>query len=634
MGITIGRLALSDPLQFQEPVGDPIGSTGSVAAPADRTPMQAQISLGTFAPDGTSDLAADRLRVRRQLRALLNNSPLKLAGLYLAWTADTEQNGWYVPDRAAIVDGADVTSIATGYFKISGGNWSLVGHPRATVRAIQAYMKDERLSTVPRDYLRLVYSTDFAAQASVNLVNTPCDITAPLNTVNGARPALTALPRTACGGGTESVIATVTDLTIISFEQPETSRNRGDVIIYDRRGSITAGTTATPDPLWEEVYGPDYPVSASDVPVVQNGQYRVRYDPTNTPGFAVDVWTGTAWTEQGKVNFQRAQANFVDTLVSQSVMEWTPERAVIQAVMAASADAASYERVFITLERGVSPRFEIYESPTTGGAAVTAQVLLTVHDADTNDSAIAVGSGGALNAQTAGSGSALFSNTLLGSFTAENWVSLLRHGATFHAALTVPLAATGFTVTNDTHAYGAARNTIYLSSPANGYMASQIGFYASRSDQGLEAEAMSAGTGTTSPVADAAASGGQTTTAVRTTDANPHETQASWGVSGTKYRVMVRVLTSAGTLSVYAKTASTTGATKTTTATSYTWVDLGDIVSNGGNLEIHAWTSSGTLKVDRVEAHKIEDRGPYDGARDLGQSALTDSRNIQTIVTR
>jgi hypothetical protein len=89
---------------------------------------------------------------------------------------------------------------------------------------------------------------------------------------------------------------------------------------------------------------------------------------------------------------------------------------------------------------------------------------------------------------------------------------------------------------------------------------------------------------------------------------------------------------------VRAQTGATTGPVKTTTSTTYVWLDLGDITANGTTLQIRAWIGSGTLFVDRIEAHKMEDRTAaaplYDGARDLAQESLYDSRSPQTIVSR
>jgi hypothetical protein len=348
---TIGRLTLTDPEGWTEPLGDPIGSLGGAAVPAPRDPLKPSTALDTFAADGSSDLLADRMRLRRQLRALLNNTPLKLGGLYVAWDQDAEQNGWYVPDRANLTDATGGNAaLAVGYFKLDGLALSKAGAPRTNRRATQAYARDRRLSTVPRDFLRTVLSTDFASLASLVITNLPATVSDGLNAVSGGPVKLLPLPRSSWEGATEFMAQGLVDLTTVSYEQTEADRNKGDVVIFDRRGTITAPATGV-DAAWEEVYGPDYQWStsittAADVPVIENGRCRVRYDATNTPGFRVDVWTGAAWAEQGKVVFQRIgdSVTTLDTLVSSTLVEWTPERAVILVRDARSGDSISRER--------------------------------------------------------------------------------------------------------------------------------------------------------------------------------------------------------------------------------------------------------------------------------------------------
>ncbi len=155
----------------------------------------------------------------------------------------------------------------------------------------------------------------------------------------------------------------------------------------------------------------------------------------------------------------------------------------------------------------------------------------------------------------------------------------------------------------------------------------------------MAAHNMTLGTGTSSG-ADANAADGTATTATRTTDANPHVSQATWPNSVTaKYRVFARVKTSASTLHIYAKTGATTGSTVTTTSATYVWLDLGDVTANNTPFEIHCWaTAAATVSVDRVEAILLEDRTAgafrYAGARDFGQSALFDSRTVGALVAR
>ena len=124
--------------------------------------------------------------------------------------------------------------------------------------------------------------------------------------------------------------------------------------------------------------------SNPDVPVLDNQLVRVRYDPgtgytggTGTPGFRVDVWNGSAYVEQGKLTVQRIGdvTGACNTWVSASMVEYTPDRAVIRAVLANSADVYSRELVFITVQRGeLGITFEC--SPALKAAGTLADAIL------------------------------------------------------------------------------------------------------------------------------------------------------------------------------------------------------------------------------------------------------------------
>lgn len=454
---------------------------------------------------------------------------------------------------------------------------------------------------------------------------------------------------------------------------------------------------------WQEVYGPDYPWSwtngttPADTPTLENGLIRVRYD-TGTggagsgagqPGFRVDAWTGTTYSEQGKMNVERIgdSTGLCNTWISSSLVEWTPDRAVFLCVLANSADAYSRERVYVTVQRGeLSVQFECYPALKAAGTNADAALVwtpaLNSGTPDLNQSVLKIDSQGtgtpstfpvtwtpgaagtAAYAATAGTGSGTGNSGQFGSgattlgnanfTTSENWASILRCPTTYnipgpyqHTLVVVQAANAilqykGTTGGSATAAYGTATN-VYLASSQNaaGYMQVQVAFGATVAQQVLEAESMTLGSGSTITV-DAAASGGDSVTATRTTDANAHVTQATWPNSfNATYRVIIRAKVSANSASFYAKTGATTGTTRTAiSSTTYVEVDLGEIVANGSTLEIHAWMSggAGTVSVDRIEATLVQDRARtgaiFSGARDQGQSALMDSQTRGCLVAR
>jgi hypothetical protein len=647
MAFTIGRLSVDSPESFTEQVGDPTANVGGAIVPAQRTGLQAQASIPTFDSPLSSDSLATRMANRRQLRAMLNNTPYKLSGLYIAWDDDTEQNGWYIPGQGTIAAGADAP-LVHGYFKIDGVNWGLVGHQRTHRRALGVYAKDRRLSTTPRDTLRQVYSVDFAALPSLTLVWLPSGSSDLINAVTGGIINTGSAQPAGEDGGIAVPVSGLADLTVVSMEQSEANRNKGDVVIYDRRGlGVTSHPSGGPDPAWEEVYGPDYPLTAGDVPVLDNGRVRVRLNTTGGIVFPIDVWTAGAWVDNGTVFPQRVTSGTghnLDVLVSAAVLEYTPDRAVLKVVARYSGDGTSRETVIITLQRGWSgPRFEIYPSPLANGNPADGSVGFESAFGDANQSLLKIEAATvAFDSRTTGFAGGTFGAS---TFNGENWIALLRQAAAPAYSPTFSVVQSGlqaFTTSDANYGYGSRNAFTVAGLTGKGYVSAQLGFYLQDVNQTIEAEAMTIASGT-SAITDAAASNGNTTQSTRVVDA-VHVSRSPLGASftGNRCRVLARVKTSAGTMSIYAKTNAQTGATKTTTSTSYVWIDLGDILFDGGIFEIHAWASSGTpnVNVDRIEAFRLEARGAsggsflFDGARDQGQAALTDSRQIPTVTTR
>lgn len=664
--LQIGRLLISPPAQWQEQLGDPAASLGGAVVANTRTAPAFSLQIGTAAADGQVDTVAARLTIRRQLRALLNNAPLKFQGyLYVVYSDDPENNGWYVPDQFSMQDLQAPTGLATGWWTMQG-NWYRVGGQRTHREARQVWMKDLRTGLYERDVLGWIISTDFSALPALALSVLPHAASGAINTINQQYLNGPVRP-TGRDTGACQVLQGLPDLAIVSYERPESALNASDVIVYDRRGQITAPSTG-PDTSWQEVYGPDWQwnwtqaaTPTPDAPVLDNGLVRIRYDQSaGKPGLTIDAWTGSAYAEQGKVTFQRVgdATSFDDTWVSAGLREWTPDRAILWLTLRSSTDAASLERIFVTLQRGeLGAVVECYPAVELNGTTrADAALYFTVPVADTNDSLIMNGSqatpptaaGTAFLVGTAGTGGSTFFGGGIGGAwpSSENWVAMLRYSAVatltpfqvnftaVQSGLAVPVAA------SDSSGYGTARNALELQGGTGlGYNQLGVHFIATQAQQVLEVELITLGSGTSNTV-DGAASNGRAATATRTSDANAHATQATWpnGFTGL-FRVFARVKTSASTLNIYAKTGATTGATVTTTSTSYVWKDLGEINANNTTLEIHCWASSAaTVSVDRIEAVLTQDRtragAIYAGCRDQAQATLYDSRMTGAVTAR
>lgn len=647
MSLVIGRLTLDDPESWPEQAGEALGTVGGLPVAGQRAGIGVTPGLTSFTTDG--DTVALRQRARRQFRAALQNRPYALSPVYVAWDQDTEQSGWYALG-ASTIDVADISGLVSAFWKLQP-ELKLLGRRRTHRRAVSAYVRDRRLSTTPRDYRRTLFSTDFSTLSALSLVGLPSGTSD--HVLHGSTtPVTLSAAQAGYGSASSRIAAGLSDLAVVSFEQAEASRSLGDVVIYDRQGTTTMLTTG-PQTAWEEVYGPDQPLTSSDAPVLENGLCRVSYDAGNTDGLRIDFWTGSAWAEQGKVVFYRA-GSAVDTFVTAQVLEWTPERGVVRVVMNLASDSYSREDIIVTLQRGWrGPRVELYPSRSSVGALVDCGMhFQTYAAANPNQGVIAVDASDVARGQfTADSGGYLFPGSSIGSstFAGENFVSFIREGEAYDVALAVLQAGLTKGCGISSTGYGSGRSYVYVHG-ATGYQSVHLAFSAHHTHQDLDNGDFTAAAGTTLSGADGTAYGGTAATTTRTSAAN-HVTIANWlgsGAVGT-YRLFARVRTTASTLNINAQTttgfSSINGTTKndaspvTTTSTTYTWLDLGTITADNTTLTIRMWaTAAATTYLDRVEAFPLQMRASgnadYDGARDTGQAVLYDARPVPTLVSR
>lgn len=646
MSLVIGRLTLDDPESWPEQAGESLAAVGGLPVAGARAGISVSPGLTSFTT--ASDTTALRQRARRQFRAVLQNRTYALQPVYVAWDQDTEQSGWYALGGSSI-EVADISGLVSAFWKMQP-ELRLIGRRRTHRRAVSAYVRDRRLSTTPRDFKRTLFSTDFSTLSALSLVGLPSGTSD--HVLHGSTTPVTLSDAQAGYGSSSARLASgLSDLAVVSFEQAEADRALGDVVIYDRQGTTTLLTTG-PQTAWEEVYGPDQPLTASDAPVIENGLCRVSYDASNTDGLRVDLWTGSAWAEQGKVTFYRA-GSAVDTLVTAQVVEWTPDRGVLRMVMDRAADSYSREEIIVTLQRGWrGPRIEAYPSRDSTGTLVQFDITFNAVSAATNHAAAVVDSSDAgVGAFTAGSGGVVLAGAALGAatFTGENWLSLIREGESYDVAMAAVQASAAKVTASGSDAYGATRNMLTVRS-SSGYVSAQLGFSAHNTHQDLDNGDFTAAAGTTLSAADGTAIGATAASTTRTAAAN-HVTLANWmGASGVgTYRLFARVRTTASTLNINAQTttgfSAVNGTTKndaspvTTTSTTYVWLDLGTITADNTTLTIRMWaTAAATTYLDRVEAFPLQMRASgnadYDGARDAGQAALYDSRPQPTLVGR
>jgi hypothetical protein len=389
---------------------------------------------------------------------------------------------------------------------------------------------------------------------------------------------------------------------------------------------------------WEEVYGSDYPLTAGDAPVIQNGLCRVRYV-SATQSFAVDAFLpGIGWQEQGRVTtwFDDSGAGTLYTqqggLQAAEIVEWTPERGVIQVNTVTSVSSIFYRmETYISLQRGwTGPRFEIYPSPRGGVKLGTRLVFTSVRAANV----------GAFNPG--------------GGFAADPWAAIVGGPTTVTVAWLRAVDTPLFFA--DSTAYAASRTAVAVSAAQNtsgaGYGSIRLGFGARAFYQ--EAE-IGAALASTSLLADATASGSfalNTTLTGITAPAVQYPAASIGRVLLGKYQMWarVRVGTSGDTMTVRSyfsdggANSSQSTLDATTTSTSYVWVYVGELTRTLASqyLEVDFWRSAGTGTagewLDQVALVPVERRvatdPAYDGARDLAQATLYDSRAVPELVAR
>jgi hypothetical protein len=113
---------------------------------------------------------------------------------------------------------------------------------------------------------------------------------------------------------------------------------------------------------WEEMYGPDQPVEPGDVPVLDNGICRIEYEP-QLGVFSVQrsFLSLGYWVPIGRLSFYDKNLVVFNGLIDARLYSWTPEKAVVRAVLGSYANYDKRAELFITLCRGwTGPRIDMY----------------------------------------------------------------------------------------------------------------------------------------------------------------------------------------------------------------------------------------------------------------------------------
>ncbi len=423
---------------------------------------------------------------------------------------------------------------------------------------------------------------------------------------------------------------------------------------------------------WEELYGPDQTTTLGDVPVISNGQCRVRYVPAVGAWAVDDFVAGTGLVEQGRFMAfadTGSGAREAITLVDSAVLEWTQERAVIRAVMQGTGVAADARvSIIITLQRGwTGPRVEVY----TRASVISATPSAVLHYAPAVNSETVFAFGFAGGNATESSSSPSFTwncATFVGSNSwasgTINYCALLQptQGNILPAHFAVIQLSASVTGSTSTLPYGAARFGIQFTQAVGAspsYVQVQLG-NGTVKEKIVEAETIMNAAGTRTLVADASAFGAGNNAVNDTQTASTADTLSDAsggplnGLAPGTYGIWARVRSTvaADQISVsHVFSGITTNTTPVvlTVGTAYSWYYLGEAQltsgSSPGTFSLRAWRSSGTgnARVDRVMAVRQTGRmilsgtgisNDYSGLRDHGESSLYESRPEPTLLER
>lgn len=387
-----------------ETLGDQLETVGAGVVPGERRPRPRTLHLPIRGDMLNTDRRDAGLRLRRQVRALLENATARLQGLYLAWSVDPELNG------VLLVGGGDLKYVNAGItfadFELELTDCYVIANRRTHRPARRIIRFDRRAADVARDYRGTVYGTDFAAVTATARHYLGVGVT---DVVVGSTSAPATLGTITASDGILSYVDGLTDGEVIHFEQAEGDQLTAIVRAYDSHGTVVEAD-------WEPVYGPDQPLAGA--PLLHNGVCRAVVD-VGAGQINVQGWSGTAWMTDATISHPAGAASFVA-----SVVEWTTERAVLLVTSLLSAGVRG--EMYVTLQRGWSgPRAELYARNAAGSATAT----LNVH---------AKTSGAATWQRSSAGPTAITAGVSVGTFAAiEPWAALVGPGTDRGVAVVV-----------------------------------------------------------------------------------------------------------------------------------------------------------------------------------------------------
>jgi hypothetical protein len=354
--VRLGPLSFVTPADnVGEAVGDGLDVVGAALTGSERKPRPLKLKVPVRGYHLAVEPKEAGLRLRRNVRQAFDNARLRLEGFYFVWDADPDLDGWLLVGGGELEESDP--GISFGEYAFTMADVYIVGRPGTHRPGRRAAIMDLRTGEAPRDSRRLLYSTDFAAQAlpteplvlpgdSVDLVS------------SGNRPvASTSLGPERAGARHLWRTASASDAEILSYRPddvllPERTRyldldDLGAVRVWDLQEAATyppnpAGYTTERDTNpdiywgWERVLGnvltPDHPLA------VENGACRLIWlGPAATQGLAIEYWDSTVehFIRIGRVlhSLNVREQRVVEVTQERAVIEWRAGRYGMRAVL-------------------------------------------------------------------------------------------------------------------------------------------------------------------------------------------------------------------------------------------------------------------------------------------------------------
>ena len=348
-----------------ETYGNNLTNVGSGTVPAEREPYRYEnLTVPVYGHYEEADPYTVGQQLRLEARAMFSNRQLLTDGFFMDFAKDPALSAWIAVGQASLqyLDGG----VSLADFQLNLGQVHLLASPSIALDGLFVNTFDLGLNTTPNDILRTDYTGLSGGSFLLGGEGAPRvyigvgagDIAAK----NGGQ-SLTIGSYTGING-TGYYADDLSHGDSLSFEISPTDRRAADVLISDRRGITSPTYTLAGDRNpnlygWHKIFGPDYPYTAGDVPVIQNDRCRVLY--TSGSSFQIQSATSAApFSNNGTLTVG------FDSVTSVSVVEWRPYRGVIRVN---GAHAGGRSATFIVLQRGwAGPQIEVYAKNNDGSA--------------------------------------------------------------------------------------------------------------------------------------------------------------------------------------------------------------------------------------------------------------------------